>query len=270
MASPDYFKTLGVAVKSGRPFARADRTGAPNVCIVNETFVRRYLGDADPLQQKLTFDHDTYSIVGVVADVRRWGKAQDAVPETYFPAWQGANDTMSVVLRTNGDPMALAGALRAAVQSVDPSQAVYAVKSMNEIVFEAASLRRFEAMLFAVFGAIALVLASLGIYGVMTYHVSQRSQEMGIRMALGARATQIVAMVVGEGMALCGVGLAIGLVAAVALSALLQALLFGVGGTDAVSYIAAGGVLAAVAFAACWLPARRATRVDPIAALRAS
>jgi putative ABC transport system permease protein len=141
---------------------------------------------------------------------------------------------------------------------------------MNDIISEAASLRRFETMLFGMFGAIALVLASLGIYGVMTYHVTQRSQEMGIRMALGARAGQIHAMVVREGMTLCALGLAIGIGGAILLSSLLESLLFGVGKTDVVSYVAAGGVLAGVALAACWLPARRATRVDPLKALRAS
>src|SRR5262249_26839624 len=270
IASPDYFKTIGVPVTRGRGFTRADRDGAPEVCIVNETFVRRYLPDVDPLQQRLVFDRDPIQIVGVVADTRRWGKTRDPVPETFFPAWQGATDTMSIVVRTKGEPMALAAAVRAQVHAVDPGQAVYAVKSMETIIFEAASLRWFETMLFTLFGAIALVLASLGIYGVMTYHVTQRSQEMGIRMALGARAGQIQAMVVREGMTLCAIGLAIGLAGVIALWSLLDSLVFGVGTHDVVSYLAAGAVLAGVALAACWLPARRATRVDPIAALRSS
>jgi putative ABC transport system permease protein len=220
-------------------------------------------GDGRPVQ-----------IVGVISDVRRFGFARDTVPETFLPAAQNITQTMTLAVRTQGDPAALVGAVRAAVAATDPAQAVFSIKTMEQLVDEYLAAKRFQTFLLLLFAGVALVLASLGIYGVMAYHVGQRTQEMGIRMALGAREGQIQVMVVREGMALTALGLGIGLVLAIVLalglSRSIETVLFQVPAADLPSYIVAAAVLASVALLACWLPARRATRVDPMKALRSS
>ena len=275
LASPGYFRTLGVRLLKGRLLSPSDRTGTPEVALVNETFVRRHLGETDPLGVHLDFgDGKPVQIVGVISDVRRFGFARDTVPETFFPAAQNITQTMTLAVRTQGDPAAIAGAVRAAVAATDPAQAVFSIKTMEQLVDEYLAAKRFQTFLLLLFAGVALVLASLGIYGVMAYHVGQRTQEMGIRMALGARAGQIQVMVVREGMALAALGLGIGLVLAIVLalglSRSIETVLFQVPAADLPSYIVAAAVLASVALLACWLPARRATRVDPMKALRSS
>jgi predicted permease len=271
LASPDYFRTLGVRLLKGRLLADTDRMGTPAVAVVNETFVKRYLGQTDPIGVPIDFgDGQVNEIVGVISDVRRFGLAREPAPETYFAAWQGVSQPMSLAIRTKGDPAAVAGAVRAAVAATDPLQAVFSVKTMEQIVAESLAMRRFQTFLLLVFAGVALVLASLGIYGVMAYHVGQRRQEMGIRMALGARSGQLQGMVVGEGMQLAGIGLVIGIALAAALARLIESMLFQVGAMDVPSYALSALLLAGVALLACWLPARRATRIDPMNALRSS
>lgn len=271
-ASPDYLLTLGLRLTRGRNFAGGDGAGAPPVILVNEALVRQHLGGRNPLGTRLDFGDDrTYEVVGVVSDARRRSQIVDEpVAEAYFPAWQKVSETMSLAVRTDGDPAALAGATMAAVAAVDPRQAVYEVRTMNDIVAEAQESRRFVTALFAGFAGLALVLASLGIYGVMAYHTGQRRQEMGIRMALGAGAGELQRMVVSEGMRLVILGLALGLAGGALLSRLLRSLLYQVAPGNPSSYVLAAAALAAVAMVACWIPARRASRVDPVDALRAS
>jgi putative ABC transport system permease protein len=268
-ASPGYFATLGVPLLRGRGFTAADTAASAPVVLVSETFARRFFPGGNAVGQRLKLWGNPCEIVGVLADVRRRGQHREPLPETYLPLPQRPRGTMSLVVRTHGDPQALAGAVRAQVQAVDPKQAVFAVRTMEEMLAESVSLRRFQALLLSLFAGIALLLASLGIYGVMAYHVSQRTQEMGIRMALGAPVERIRAMVVREGMLLCGLGLVLGAAGAVAASRLLGTLVFGVGPLDPPSYLAAAALLLAVGLLASWLPARRATRVDPVNALRA-
>jgi putative ABC transport system permease protein len=265
--TPGYFATLGIPVTRGRGLTSADRA-LPLVAMINETFARKVFERENPIGQRIKMGDDIFDIVGVAADVRRFGKTRSPVLEAYFPLAQRAGSTMSVVVRAAGDPRALASAVRARVRSVDPTQAVFAVETMREIVADSESEHRLRAVLLTVFATLALLLASLGIYGVMAYHVSQRTQEMGIRMALGARSEQIVGMVVREGMLLCAVGLVVGVAGALAASSLLRTLVFGVEITDLASYVGTAVLLGAVALLACWLPARRATRVDPVSALR--
>jgi putative ABC transport system permease protein len=268
VVSPDYFATLGIAVTRGRAFTSGDRAGAPLVAMVNETFVRNFFGTDNPLGRRLKVGEESFDIVGVAADVRRFGKMRAAVPEAYFPLWQHGSGSMTVVVRAAVAPGTLAGAVRAKVAAIDPTQAIFAVRTMREIVDDSESEHRVRAVLLSLFAGLALLLASLGIYGVMAYHVSQRTQEVGIRMALGARAGQIVAMVVREGMWLCAIGLVLGTLGAILASRLLRTLVFGIETTDVASYLGTAALLALVALFACWLPARRATRVAPVAALR--
>ena len=271
-ASPDYLRTMGLRLTGGRNFTDSDRAGSPPVILVNEALVRQHLGGRNPLGTRLDFgDDETYEVVGVVSDARRRSQLTDEpVAEAYFPAWQRVFETMSLAVRTDGDPAALAGPVRSAVAAVDPGQAVFEVRTMNDIVAEARESRRFVTGLFAAFAGVALLLASLGIYGVMAYHTGQRRQEMGIRMALGAGAGELQRMVVREGMSLVVLGLAFGLGGGALLSRLLRSLLYQVAAGDPSSYALAAIALGAVALVACWIPARRASRVDPVEALRAS
>jgi predicted permease len=276
-----YIYTMGIALKSGRDFTSADGPDAPGVALVNEALVHRYWQDENPIgkQIRLKFPptktvwqpvaRDSWlTIVGIVGNVREWEWGDEQVGQIYLPYAQNPSRIMRLVMRTNGDAAALAPAMRQAVESVDPSQPITEVRTMDRYLAQAVSQRRLNMLLLAVFAAIATILAAIGIYGVMAYAVTQRSHEIGIRMALGAEPSDVLKMVVGDGMKLALSGLLIGIVGAALLTRYLESELYGIKTSDPYTFVCVALGLAAVAAAACYFPARRATKVDPLTALR--
>jgi putative ABC transport system permease protein len=269
VVTANYFSTLQIPLKRGRLFV--DRESAP-VVVINETMARRHWPGEDPIGRRIRLGGDREpwaTIVGIVGDVRMRGPREATQVETYVPYWQAPEAGINVVLKTAGDPQALAEALRRAVKEVDPAIAVAGIATMDTIVADSIGSSRFVATLVGMFAVLALVLAAVGIYGVMSYAVSQRTQEIGVRLALGAAERQIFVLVVGESLRLAAIGLAIGLAGAIAAGRAMHGLLYGVGATDAGTFAATAAILVAVAFGAAWVPARRAMRVEPMSALRA-
>jgi putative ABC transport system permease protein len=273
VCSPGYFETLGIPILQGRSFTEQDKAGAPPVVIVNETLAKKYWppnGNAVGKRMRFSGPPDKspwIEVVGVVKDVKHDLKLP-VTPDFYLPHAQDTWGSMVLVARTKVDPLALAGSIRQQVWSIDKDQPVYEVRSMNEVRAFSVSLYSFSSGSLGVFAVIALLLAAIGIYGVMSYAVTQRTQEIGIRMALGARATDVLKLVVGNGMTLAVIGVAAGLVAAFAMTRLLASLLFGVTPTDVVTFSSGTVGLLLVALLACYLPARRAAKVNPLVALR--
>jgi putative ABC transport system permease protein len=271
----DYFRAMGVQLVDGRVFDERDREGAPLVCVIDETFVRAQFPSGSPLGKRVTFSSSRDSelkwmeVVGIVAHTKNYGVDEPSRVEIYVPYLQNpVGAGVSVILRTAGDPGSLTGALREAMREVDPEIPVYQARALLDLVAESNAPRRLAATLIAVFAALALVLAAVGIYGVMSYAVAQRTQEIGLRMALGARREDILGMVLRSGTVMAVTGVAIGFVAALALARLIKSLLFQTSATDPPTFSIVPVVLVAVALFACWLPARRATKVDPLVALR--
>jgi predicted permease len=272
----DYFRALRIATVRGRAFANEDVGSSRPVAVINETAQRTIWRDTNPVGQQIRFARDEpwVTILGVVRDVRSMGLEQDAPSELYLlheqlPRIAGsAERTMYVVARTTGDPAALSGAARAAVREVDPLVAITGIQPVTEMIELSVARPRFTMLLLGIFGVVALVLAAVGIYGIMSHAVKRRTREIGIRMALGARPADVLRLIVGQGMSLAGLGLAIGVVAALAATRLMARLLYGVSATDPVTFGAIVLLLALVAFAASWVPARRAVATDPTSALR--
>jgi putative ABC transport system permease protein len=269
--SPNYLQTLGVKLLEGRLFADSD-VSAP-ILIVNETMARHYWPKESAVGHRICFFENPpvwRTIVGVVADVHERGYELAMKPGIYTPF--GTLDTGwtpdEFAIRTTGDPTAIASAVRRVVSSVDPEQPVSNVRTMDEIVDLNVADRQQQMTLLGAFAALALVLASIGLYGVLSYAVTQRSREIGLRMALGASAGSVIRMIVGRGLALTGIGLALGLVAAWLATRALQNLLYGVAATDPLTFASVAALLGIIALIACWAPARRASRVDPITVLR--
>ncbi len=282
VASPAYFQALGIPLVRGRFFADGDREGAPGVALVNEAMARLYWPGADPVGRRLRLrsgsDSVWRTVVGVVGDVRHRGLTEASRPEMYFPQAQAfvtAPDgevrirSMALVLRVKGDPARLAAPVRQALAELDPGVAGSDLRTLDEVVTRSIAAPRFTTTLLALFAGLALLLAAVGIYGVILVAVVQRAPELGIRVALGARAADVLRLVLGEGMRPVAAGLAAGVVAALALSRLLRGLLYAVPPTDLLTYLGVTTLLALVALLACWLPARRAARTDPMTALRA-
>ena len=271
--SAKYFKVMGIPLISGREFDDRDALGTPPVAIINETFANRFFPGEDPIGKRYVYggpapDNPWITIVGVVGDMRRTGFDRPVRPETFLPESQNPDNALTVVARTSGDPASLAGMLRDQVWSIDRDQSVYDIKTMDQTLSEMLSQRRFNMLLLGVFASVALLLAALGIYGVISYSVSQRTHEIGIRMAMGAQSRDVLSLVVRHGLVLTGTGIGAGLIVSFALTRLMSTLLYGVSATDPVTFIAIPVVLAGVALGACFVPARRASRVDPIEALR--
>lgn len=272
--TPGYFRTIGVPLVAGRVLDAADHSDAPGVVVVNEAFARRYFPEGDALGQRIdpgAWWRDNpapYEIVGVVGDVKFRGLDQEAQPAMYFPHAQTPVNELTLLLRTAGDPMALADAVRREVWALDPDLPLETVTTVAAELRNRESVRRFMLRLLGVFAAVAVLLAALGLYGVLAYGVTERRREIGVRVALGARPGAVLSMVLGQGLALTVIGLVAGLAGAAALTRYLEALLFGVAATDAATFGAVAVLLAAVAALASLVPAWRATRVDPIDVLR--
>jgi len=272
--SSDYFRAMNIPVVQGRAFTERDKEAAPLVMIVNQALVRRDFPNVDPIGKRISIGTDAqgqpvwWEVVGVTADVRNMELREEPSPEFYLSALQDTFNAMSLVVRTAAEPTSLTAEIRRIVAEVDQSAPVSEVKTMDHIVSESVTQPRFNLFLLGLFGGIALLLSAAGIYGVTAYSVTQRTHEFGIRMALGAQVGDVLRMILGQGMLLIVVGVAIGLVASFALTRLMKSLLFGVGVTDPLTFVAITVLLTLVALLACYIPARRATKVDPLVALR--
>jgi putative ABC transport system permease protein len=274
-ASPSYFGTLGIPLLQGRLFDQTDRAGSPPVALLNQAAVRRYFGGRRPLGARITFDEpaDTaaqwMTVVGVVGDIHHASLGEPPYPQAYLPVAQSPGRWMVLVARTRGrDPLALSPALRQVVAGLDPTLALSGIVTMEQRIASTTARPRVSALVLGSFATTALLLAAIGIYGVVSHGVVQRTRELGIRMALGAQAQDVLRLVLRQGLAPVLAGLGLGLVAAATASRVLRGLLYGVDGTDPATYAAVMVFLAAVALAASWLPARRAARADPVEALR--
>jgi len=275
---PDYFATLGMSILKGRGFTPQDDQDHPGVAVVNESFVRQYFPNEDPVGHRIKAGPppriwngqrlDSFEIVGVVHDVKSAGLQAASEPTYYLPSSQAPLSDMSLLVRTTIEPTAIVPAIRQAVLAIDPNQPVSNINTMDNIVSDSIARPRLNMWLMGLFGALAMILATVGIYGLLSYAVTQRTQELGIRMALGAQVSDVVRLVLRQGMALALVGEAIGLVGAFALTRVVQKLLFGVTPTDASVFVAVVGVLTTTALLACYLPARRAAKVNPLIALK--
>ncbi|HKQ73277.1 MAG TPA: ABC transporter permease [Blastocatellia bacterium] len=281
VVSEDYFKTMGIRLTEGRAFELSDRNeNAQRVVVINQTMARRFW-NGSPIGRRVnpmvSNQPNFFTIVGVVEDTKNLGVDKPAGTELYFPEQQvvalfGGNTRQNFVVRTEGDPAQAVAAVRSAVHSLDPALPIYGMRPMTDLVANSLVRPRFLSMLLTVFSVIALTLAAVGIYGVMAYSVSQRTQEIGVRMALGARTSDVLKMVLGQGAMITAIGVGIGLAGAFALAfaltRVMSTLLFGVSVTDPATFAAVVALLAIVALLACYLPARRATKVDPMVALR--
>ena len=270
MVSPDYFRTMGIPLMQGRNFTDADREGSPSVVIVNETFAHRYLPGENCLGRKIESwiqKNDWLTIVGVVGDVRSSAESEPT-PEVYLPYLQVGSPHMTLLVRTAGDPMHWAAALRNQVATVDKDQPPHDLAALDELQTASLTSRRVNMLLLSAFALLGLTLASVGIYGVVSYSVTHRTHEIGIRMALGAGQPAVLKLVVRQGLSLALIGIVIGLAASLGLTRFLQSLLYGVRPIDPVTFVAAALLWTAIALLACFIPARRATKVDPIVALR--
>jgi putative ABC transport system permease protein len=269
--TPEYFRALAIPLVKGRTFDESDGADAPHVLVINEAAARRFFPNEDPIGKRVRLGINNFrgEIVGVVGDVKHRGLDAEVREEVYTAYSQATFWTeMTLVVRSSADPMSLAGPLRNEIRNLDKQVSISKVRSLRTILVDSVAQPRFRTLLLALFGAAALMLASVGIYGVMSYAVTQRTREIGVRMAVGARASDVLKLVVTQGMKLAVIGVVIGLVAAIALTRLMNSLLFGIGATDPLTFIAVALLLTLVALFACWIPARRATKVDPILALR--
>ena len=276
MVMPRYFESMGIPLLAGRDVAETDTKQAPNVVVINQAFAERHFAGENPLGQRISLqgqERDPLQIVGVVGNVRHFGLDEPPVPETYVPYLQDPlgktyERSMTIVARTKSDPGTVADSLRTALTSLDKSLPVYALKPMTEYLRDSLARRRFNLILLSIFGGAALALAAVGIYGVVSYGVAQRIHEIGIRMALGAQTRDVLKLVVRQGTMLTLVGVALGLLAALALTRLIETLLFNVSVTDPLTFVVIVLLLISVALLASWIPARRATKVNPMTALR--
>jgi putative ABC transport system permease protein len=272
--SPGYFETVGMTIVLGRSFTEADHADAPRVVIINETLARTGWPDQDPIGRRMRSGGEQstapwMTVVGVIRDAHRGAVTRTIRPELYMSALQATPRTQMLFVRTAGEPNAIVPALRREVQAIDPQLPIFGVSTLERELALTLTQPRFQAVLLAVFAAIALLLATMGIYGVTSHAVSQRTQEVGIRMAMGAARRDVLRLILLQHLRPALTGLVLGLIGAVILSRSLQSLLFGVSATDPATFVLVAMTLLAVAAVACWIPARRATRVDPLIALKA-
>jgi len=269
--TPDYFKAMGIPLLRGRMFTEQDHKNAPRVALINETMAKTYFPDEDPIGRGINVTNGPErfrEIVGIVGDVKQYGLAQPTTLQTYEPYLQTPFNGVTLIVRTEGNPAALSGAIRNEVLALDKEQPVSRIRTLDQVIAGSVEQQHFLMLLLGVFAAVALILAAVGLYGVMNYAVSQRRHEIGIRMALGANTGTVLRLIVGHGMMLALIGVAIGLTGAFAVTRVMTTLLFAVSTTDPLTFAGIPILLAGVALAACLAPARRATRVDPMVALR--
>jgi putative ABC transport system permease protein len=273
VVTPDYRKTMGITLLRGRDFTNVDSKDAPKVTMIDQRLAEEYWPDEDPIGKRVRFgppedNEPWHTIVGVVGEVRHQRLDRATRKSVYLPALQVPLGEMAITVRTRTDPESMTAAVRNQVRDLDPQQPVMSVNTMTDVIAKSIWQQRLYAILFGVFAVMALILASIGIYGVISYVVTQRTHEIGIRLALGAQAGDVLRLVVRQGMTLTIIGLVIGLAASFALTRLMASLLFSVSATDPMTFVAISALLAFVAFLACYIPARRATKVDPMIALR--
>ncbi len=268
--SPGFFATMGIDVVAGREFTQLDNAASARVMLVNETFVRRYWPGEDPIGKRVSTGRREpvwHDVVGVVEDVNRRGLAEPATPEMYLSPFQSGITNAQVVVRTDGDIAGTVTGMRSAVHDLDAALPID-FRTVDEYVARSVDQPQFYTQLFSAFALVALLLAGVGIYGTMSYTVGQRTRELGVRLALGAQAGEVTRMVARQGLQVAAVGLALGLITAAAGARVLESFLFGISAHDPLTYVAGSLFLAAVAATACWIPARRAGRADPMRALR--
>jgi len=282
LATPGYFRALGIDLVRGRLFDEHDDAKSPSVAVVTEGFANTFFpgedaigkrigptvrgpGPTGPLQAAAT---NWVTIVGVVRNVRTRSLESEPAAVIYRSVWQTSNLNLTLVVRTDGAPAVLAEGIRREVHAVDPTEPVYGVRTMDDVVAAALAQRRFTMLLLALFAATALLLSAIGIYGVTAYFVNQRTQEIGIRVALGAAPRDVIRLVLGQGVRLAACGVAAGLIGALGITRSIDRLLYGISARDPLTFVTLAAVLTAIALLACYVPARRATRVDPIVALR--
>jgi putative ABC transport system permease protein len=276
VVGPDYFSAMQIPLRSGRTFSNQELTEERHVVIINQAFADQYLKGVNPLGQKAVIymksleesKNPPSEIIGVAGDVHQMGLDTPAEPTVYWPHPELVLSELTILVRTTNDPLSLLSAARNELQQLDPEQPMAGVATMDELLSGSLSRSRFTMLVLAVFAALALILASVGIYGVIAYSVTQRTQEFGIRMALGANRRDVLRLVLGQGTRLTLLGIGLGVVAALIVTRLMATLLYGISASDPLTFTAVALLLAAIALAACYIPARRATRVDPIVALR--
>jgi putative ABC transport system permease protein len=272
--SPGYHRVMGIGLLRGRLLTQADSAAAPGVAVVNRTFANHYFPGEDALGKQINFrDEQRWAtIVGVVEDTRQAGLESDTRPETDLPysqtRWRFLTATMSLAVRTDQDPISMSRAVEEAIRSVEPEQGVFAVSAMTSVIAQTETDKRFVMWLLALFAGLALVLAASGLFGQMSYAVTRRMHEIGLRIALGAERSDVLKLVLVDGVKLAALGLAIGLAASLTLTRLMASLLYAVKPAAPSVIVGAALLLAAVALLACYIPVRRATAVDPVAALR--
>jgi len=269
--TPDYFGTMGITLLRGRVISEQDQAGSPPVAVINQALARREWPGEDPVGRRIRYGANfanVVTVVGVVQDTQGQNETDLFEPESYLPHSQFPSRNMRVVMRMNSEPQDMASAVRRAVLAIDKGQAVASVQSMQQMMAQERAPQAIVGQITIFFAVLSLFLAALGIYGVMAYSVAARKREFGIRLALGAAASDLVSLVVGQGLKLALAGLGIGLAAAFALTPLMKSILYQVSPTDAETFLSISVLLLAVALIACYLPARRAAAVDPNRALR--
>jgi predicted permease len=269
VASSDYFRTMKIPLRKGRFFSDHDTADVQQVAIVDARFAQRFWAHDNPLGKRVWFDpKKPMTIVGVVGAVKQYGLDSESKIVAYFADQQQPDNGLFLAVRTSSDPAFLSGAVVREIHAVDPSVAVYQIRTMQDRLDDSLARQRFSTTMLGAFAMFGLILAAIGIYGVMSYLVTQGTRDIGVRVALGAQRANIIQMVLRQGLELAAVGIGVGLIGALALTRVMAGLLFGVTATDAVTFSAVALILALVAVLATYIPARRATKVDPIVALR--
>jgi len=267
--SPGYFQLMGIPLLQGRAFTESDGAGAPGVAIINRAFAERYWSGEDPLGRRLLVDFNQrwVTVVGVVGNVKQSGLQYEAAPHVYV-SYKQIPQIRFLLARTAAAPLGFVSMMRSQIQSIDRDLPIYNIRTMEDLLAESVAQRRLNLLLLGVFAAVALSLTVVGLYGVISYSVTQRTREIGVRLALGAQSGDVLRLLLGQGMKLVWFGIALGLAGAVALTRWMATLLFEVKATDPLTFVGFAALLAVVALLACSVPARRATKIDPLTSLR--